>query len=614
MPSKEHSHEEDKTSSKNETQAEESLRTKQNVQGDPRKQSIERAISRPAYLSQEDVLRLQESIGNTGVQDMLKNDEQGVVLGNDATGLSQVNGGLVQQTTKNRFQKKNVVQRDHNEDLEEFANLAEQDQQAEAQRRPPPVSQVNNIADASGARNKMGEIEGYRDQMQQGGTTGTIDGAKISANETAIATLSDYLVTVGEQGRTLSTFQEQASQVRLDFGRVAGQMMHLESMGVVDPDQTSSFRAEQVVGAATGAGSATESAGGVQGDAVTMGAQVQEAHNTLMTKGNEFSRAQRDSNGAVHNLNSALSTLNSGIIPREEDPELATEQRAIKAKVSTMQSRLSTGLQVLSAIGGATGLPAAASQAATGALGEAVTGLGEQALGALDASTIATAISEEWYREETNSIESQIAAANARSREAAITANISGVRSAQTALFSALQTLEEKTTEYQQARDTLRTTMDNFGMAADREAGGEGYRIIAGLLGDVDVLTIQIDTTINLGETEEHAASQATEARGRVEGTRPEGGGAREGGLSFYRPYQTYQVGGPGRSGGVVYRALANQIYFVTAERMPGSSYGGQGAANPIVRQSMEELEELRTTAQGMRSVLSQSMGLTMER
>ena len=55
-------------------------------------------------------------------------------------------------------------------------------------------------------------------------------------------------------------------------------------------------------------------------------------------------------------------------------------------------------------------------------------------------------------------------------------------------------------------------------MEADREAGGEGYRIIAGLLGDVDVLTIQIDTTISLGETEEHAADQATEARERVEG------------------------------------------------------------------------------------------------
>ncbi len=519
---------------------------------------------------------------------------------------------VVQQT--GAAQRK-LVQRDLAADLRDFANYGEQDQQAQMQQQPPPAMQVNNIQDAREARSKLSEIEGFRPNMQSGGRTGTISGAQISANEGAIAALSDYLVTVGEQGRTLSTFQQQLQQVRRDYGRVSGQMIHLEAMGVVDRGQTAAFRAEQIVGAATGARSAEASAAGIRGDAAVIRQQVQTAHDTLMGKGNDVSRTQREANIAVHRLNSALSNLNSGIIPRETDPALAAQQRAIKAKVSTMQSRLSTGLQVLAALGGAAGLGTAATAAATDAFGSTLTGLGQQALGGVSTGSIATAISEEWYREETNQIEAQIAQANAQSREAAITVNLSQVREAQTALFSALRSLEEKMTEYHQARDTLRTALANFGAAADQQGGGRrrGYTIIAGLLGDVDVLTVQITTTIGLGQTEEHAAGQATEARGRVEGTRNRAG-QREGGVTYYQPYLDFQLANFGRSGGLVYKAFPNQIYFVTNDRSPGSAYGGQGAANPIVRQAIEELQQMRQVVQGMRDVLSRSLGISMQR
>jgi hypothetical protein len=511
-----------------------------------------------------------------------------------------------------------VVQRTPADDLREMADAGEQDQQARGQAEPPPVMQVNNISDASVARMKMGEIEGYRPQMQDGGRTGTVSGSEISANEHAIATLSDYLVTVGEQGRTLSTYQQQIQQVRRDYGRVSGQMVHLEATGVVDRDQTSSFRAEQIVGAATGAGSAEESAAGITGDAATIRSQVQIAHDALMAKGNDVSRSQREANQAVHGLNSGLSSLNSGIVPREADPELASRQRQIKSRVSTLQSRLATGLQVISAVGGAAGLSSAATNAVTSAsteaYGSAVTSLGRQALSGLTPASIATAISEEYYREETNQIQAQIDQANAQAREAAITVNVSGVREAQSRLFSALRTLEEKMTEYNQARDTLRTAMANLGAAADRGGHGRNYSVVTGLLGDVDVLVVQIDMTIGLGATEGMAAGQATETRSRVEGTRREGAAERDGQLTYYRPYQTFQLGGWGRSGGLVYRASPNTIFFITPERIAGSAYGGEGAVNPIVEQTQTELREMRDTAQGMRDVLSRSLGLAMQR
>ncbi|MBC1218580.1 hypothetical protein GNF10_08575 [Nostoc sp. UCD121] len=511
-------------------------------------------------------------------------------------------------------QKGYSIQRDQAEDLRDFADFGEQDQREQMQQQPPPAMQVNNISDGSAAQSKMTEIEGYRQNMQNGGRTGTVSGDEISANETAIAALSDYLVNIGEQGRTLSTFQQQLQQVRLDYGRVEGQMIHLEAMGVVDPNQSASYRAEQIVGAATGARSAQESAGGVRGNAETMRLDVQQNHDTLIQKGNDFNAAQGNARQAVHELNSALSNLNSGIIPREANPELAAQRSAISARVSTMQSRLSTGLKVLSAIGGVAGMGTAATAAASNTLGQGLTSLGQQALDTISPDSIATAISQEWYREETNQIESQIAQANAQTREAAISVNVSQLRGAQTAMFNALQILEAKMREYLQARDTLRNSLDQLGAAADRQKGGQGYSIIAGLLGDVDVLTVQIDTTIGLGRTEEEAAGHATQARERVEGRRNQKSGQREGGVTYYIPYQTFQLANFGRSGGLVYKASPNQIYFITVGRIPGSAYGGQGAANPIVHQTIEELQQMRQTVQGMRSVLSNSLGLTMQR
>ncbi|MFZ0546329.1 MAG: hypothetical protein WAM60_12870 [Candidatus Promineifilaceae bacterium] len=538
-------------------------------------------------VSPDNAIHLQRTVGNEAVSRMVARKQ-----------------APVQRKTAG-----SLIQRDVAEDLDEMANASEQEQREQMAENPPPAMQVTNVQDASAARRKMSEIEGYRGQMQEGGRTGTVSGDQISSNETAIATLADYLVTAGEQGRTLSTFQQQVGQLREDYGRVSGQLIHLEAIGAIDRDQTASYRAEQLVGAATGANSAAESAAGIRGDAAGTRDQVQNAHNDLMNKGNEFSQAQRNASRAVHALNSALSNLNAGIIPREDDPELAAQDRAIKAKVSTMQSRLSSGLQLISTLGGATGLGAAAASMGGETAAAAAGNLG------ISVESVSQAISESWYREETNQISSQLAASRGASHASAEIALLSSVREAQTALFSALQTLEEKITEYQQARDSLRTMLDNFGAAADREGRGNShYDVIAGLLGDVDVLAVQINTTISLGQTEQQAAGLATEARGRVEGTRPEGAAEREGGVTYYQPYQDFQLGNINRTGGLVYRASPQQIYFITVQRSVGSAYGGQGAANPVVEATVQELTELKETVQGMRSVLSQSLGLAMER
>ena len=507
------------------------------------------------------------------------------------------------------------VQRDVAEDLDEMASAGEQEQREQLQTAPPPVMQINNVQDASGARRMMTTIEGYRPNMQEGGRQGTVSGDQISANEEAIAKLSDYLVTVGEQGRTLGTFQEQVQQLRLDFGRVSGRMIHLQAMGVVTPNESASFRAEEVVGAATGAGSAAESAAGMRGDATVIRAQAQEAHDRLMSAGNNFTRAQREASQSVHGLNSALSTLNAGIIPGRRIP--IWRHSSVRSRPRSPRCR--------AACRRAAGVVSPRWRGGTRHCGDGGCNqrrrrssdqLGQPSAGRASPDTIATAISQEWYREQTNQIESQISQANAQSRQAAITANVSGVRQAQTALFSAMQTLEERLREYQQARDSLRTTLTNLGAAADRPGGpggGQGYTVIAGLLGDVDILVVQIDTTMGMGRTERKRRPHATEARGAVEGTRNAETGSREGGVTYYQPYQDFQLGNLGRTGGVVYRASPQRIYFITSQRTPGSAYGGQGAANPVVQQTMEELQEMRTTVQGMRSVLSQSMGLSME-
>jgi hypothetical protein len=564
--------------------------------------TVLRAKTDPTLLATSEALQLQQTIGNHAVGRRLGAGGPDLALAGYAAiprsiGVARKTGVRVQRITA--------------EEQRVMAGAGEEEQRAQMEEQPPPLAQVSNVADANQARTLMTEIEGYRSQMQDGGRTGTISGEEISANEQAIATLADYLVNVGEQGRTMSTYQQQVQQVRLDFGRVSGQMIHLEASGVVDRSQTAAFRAEQVVGAATGARNAEQSAAGLSPGTSR---ELQPLHDALVGKGNDVSRAQREANQAVHGLNSALSTLNSGIIPREENPELAAKQRAIKGKVSTMQSRLSTALTILSAIGGAAGIGTAATRVATASFGSTLTGLGQQAMGGVSSGSIASAISEEWYRTETNQIEAQIAQANAQQREAAITANVSGVREAQSRLFSNLRTLEERMTEFQQARDSLRTQMQAIGQSARDPRQREGYAIIGTLLGDVDVLVVQIDTTLSLGETERLAANQATEARGRVEGTRREGSREREGQISYYRPYRSFQLGNWGRTGGLVWKASSSPIYFVTPSVSRGSAYGGTGAANPVVEASMTELREMRQTVQGMRDVLSRSVGISMQR
>jgi hypothetical protein len=561
----------------------------------------------PRHPSQGMLLDLQRTVGNRAVTKRFSKSNE-TAFHDKPFAPRQVSHSL--QTT--------AVQRDVAEDLNEMANLAEQTERSRMQTEPPPAMQINNVSDANSARSLMAEIEGLRPRMQEGGSTGTISGAEISANEHAAAVLSDYLVTVGEQGRTLSTFQQQLVQVRADVGRVSGQMFHLETEGVVDRGQTASYRAEQVVGAATGATSAQQSAGGLRGDAVANRNQVQLAHDALMDKGNKVGEAQTAASQSVHTYSSALSNLNSGITPREENPELAAKQRAIKAKVSSLQSGLSTALTVLAAIGGATGLTpaigAAATAASTEAYGAAVTSLGQKALGNITPDSIAKVISETYYSDEVNAIEAQAKQANAVARENAINANFEDLRKNQTALFGALQALGNRMTEYMQARDTLRTALTNLGTSADQGGQGKNYSVITGLLADVDTLVVQIDMTKQLGGTEQLAGSQASEARGRVEGTLPPGSTERQGQTIYYRPYLSIQIAGPGRTGGLVNKASPNHIIFVTSESRPGSAYGGPGAANPVVIQTMQELTDMRNTVQGMRDVLSRSLGLAMQR
>jgi|GEM_PF-4266379 len=561
----------------------------------------------PRHPSQGMLLDLQRTVGNRAVTKRFSKSNE-TAFHDKPFAPRQVSHSL--QTT--------AVQRDVAEDLNEMANAGEQNERSRMQAEPPPAMQINNVSDANSARSLMAVIEGLRPRMQEGGSTGTISGAEISANEHAAAVLSDYLVTVGEQGRTLSTFQQQLVQVRADVGRVSGQMVHLETEGVVDRGQTASYRAEQVVGAATGATSAQQSAGGLRGDAVANRNQVQLAHDALMDKGNKVGEAQTAASQSVHTYSSALSNLNSGITPREENPELAAKQRAIKAKVSSLQSGLSTALTVLAAIGGATGLTpaigAAATAASTEAYGAAVTSLGQKALGNITPDSIAKVISETYYSGEVNAIEAQVSQANALSRENAINANFEDLRKNQTALFGALQALGNRMTEYMQARDTLRTALTNLGTSADQGGQGKNYSVITGLLADVDTLVVQIDMTKQLGGTEQLAGSQASEARGRVEGTLPPGSTERQGQTIYYRTYLTFQLSGPGRAGGLVNKASPNHIIFVTSESRPGSAYGGAGAANPVVAQTMQELTDMRNTVQGMRDVLSRSLGLAMQR
>ena len=478
------------------------------------------------------------------------------------------------------------------------------------QSEPPPISRVSNVHDVSQARRMADQIRGYDEPIRRGMDHGNIPVSALVANDQAVAALNDYLITAGEQGRTLSDFQRQVERVVLDWSRVMAQVNHLRATGAVGRDAGAAEIGEQMVrslgfedpGAMASAvqdrvRSGTRGVGGLRGAA-------NQAHRALFDAARQVTTAQFAAQGAVHGFQRALQNLASGVTARETDPETAKSLSDIRKEIETVKRWVGLALDLVKE--GAKEVGPGVGKVAGAAAGVAKEG------GNLLVDSI--------YDEKLTAIQNRVTEHNERHRTAAISANLSDVRAAKATFLQQMNSYVDATRSLEEQKNALRSALRDLGDAT----GGprdDRFSQVAVVLAEVDSFVVQADMTIRLGEAEQNAARDASAAAGSAFGPLGNAGvggrGWSGGGMPYYEPYQTWHAGR------ITFKALPQRLALPGAglpseesRQAPGQrvrrSADAEQGVNPRVQQSLDEIRQYRDDAAELRRVLSSGLGLAM--
>ena len=506
------------------------------------------------------------------------------------------------------------------QDLADLGEAGEEVAEETLRDQRPPLLQAHNISDINAARRLLQTIEGFDAHMHEGASTKTVSGAELQANEQAKARLNDYLVAGGEQGRTLSTFQQQATRVLQDEARVRAQIVHLQVSGMMPRDAGGAESADALL-QSLDLGTADDARAGVRtSDARTQQTLVEQQHQTLIEKSNVVATAQSEATQSVSGFTSALQDLRAGVITRETDPGLAGAQRDINSRVNALQSKVAFGLEVLSAVGGAANISGRVTQQFAEGVGRTLAEKGAAGIGSLlTPDKIAEAFSKAYYDREINAIEASLTEGAEGSRQAAIHAQLSRVREQRERVFEKVGALSRALGEVNTARESMRNALDRLGLEAGRSREErDAYAAVAGLLGDLNVLIVQTDMTLDLGRSEQRASDEASAARTGLTGQWNADEHRVEGGTTYFEPYQTVQLGNwtpweGRRHGGAVWAAMPRDIMFTPPNISAGSAVGpSRLAVNPNVDAAIEQLLTMRAGVAEMREVLARAMGVNL--
>jgi len=488
----------------------------------------------------------------------------------------------------------------------------------QSQSQPLAISRVTNVVDIHNAGSWATRIEGYREYLQKGRETRTVSDSSIASNERLIGFLRDYQIVASEQTRTLSSFQQQSEQVRVDYSRIQAQFTHLQLSDFINADDSIRVQSEQLV-AGHGFSSGEAAASRAHGGSVnTIRGDVEEAHSDAMNLGSAIGREQERVSASVYAFQSALNNLSAGIIPREEDPALIKEQRAVQGQINALKGHLSKGLTVISAVasGGTSALATSirSTAGAEGTLMRKAVDYGIKSGGdMLSPDNIANSIATAVYDRELNSVRGKLARSNAFKNQAALLQLVNEAREKQRLMTSNINTFQEKLSQFESAKDRLRRVINRLGEEADHHSGGgrRGYRSYASLLGDTDALLIQVDMTKRLGNAEVSAGRQASSSREQIEGSR-----TNTEGMEYFIPTQHFQLGnwtpwGGRRYGGLVWKVKSSKVKF-NKRRGRGSAYSGKKAVNLVTDETLVELDRVRNEANSIREVLSTALGVAL--
>jgi hypothetical protein len=492
------------------------------------------------------------------------------------------------------------VQRDQASDLNEMAEAGEANfaaQQTEGNQ--PPAMRVSNVSDIASARALVERIEGWRGNMEAGaGADGAftvspqrVTPAKIAANETAISALDDYLVTAGEQSRTLGSFQDGLQRARANYERLKAQVTHLTVSNAI-AGGTAGEIGQQIV---QGTGFADPAAAQQRMQRLEQNPallavhnQVQTAHDQMNTLGQQVGQKQSLVSQNAYGYTSALNDFKTGIPTVSDNPDQARELKDLKEQIENVKKYVGKGLEYAGKAAGAAGVPGA----------EAV---GSHAGPAVDWLT------DQFYNAQLNQINTKIQQYNTAHQEHAITARLDTVREKSRAFTSAITDFKDTVEAFAHAQTTFRDALRAFGRSADAGGGGGRYAQIASVLAEVDTYVVQLDETLRLAYQEQTAAREAESSRRTAAGGQREGGG-RDAGLTYYEPYRTFH-----NNGGWNYQCQQQEL-SLNAAGSRGSAAGAQDVgANATVDKAVLDLQGYRAEVDPMRRALAQAMDLRMD-
>jgi hypothetical protein len=487
------------------------------------------------------------------------------------------------------------VQRAPAAGLTKAAEAAEQEQKQNTVR--PPAMQVSNVADVSAARELVNKLESWRPLLQEGSeasgafvtSPNRVTPPKMDANEVAISSLDDYLVTAGEQSRTLGSFQGALQQARVNFARLKAQVSLLTSTKAISGEQEGMGK-EIVHGAGLGdQGAAQQGMQKLEVNPAMLGVhnQVQDAHDQMQSLGKKVGTEQNAVSMAVYAYQAALNNFKSGLPHVETNPEQAAALNELKEKIETVKKYVSKGLELAGKGLEKAGVPGAGM-------------VGEHAGVAVDFLT------DQFYAAELNGIQTKIAQYNGAHREHPITAGLDTVREKSRAFTGAVTEYNSAVEEFGHAQTTFRDKLRSLGRAAD--AGhGDHYAQIAAVLAEVDTFETQLDDALRLAYQEQTAANEATATRRTLEGGRKEGGG-RDAPMPYYSPYRWFH-----NNGGWSYECQPNELHLGTYGARGSTEGDVNVAVNPTIEKGIDDLKWSREQVDPMRQALAQALDLKME-
>jgi hypothetical protein len=492
-----------------------------------------------------------------------------------------------------------MVQRDLAQDLADMADAGEAQAGTDRQHNlnQPPASRVSVIQDLHAAQALVSKIEGWRDHMQEGARAGgafvvsehRVIPEKMAANEQAISALDDFLVTSGEQSRTLSSFQNALQKSRTNYERLKAQITHLTVTRAV-AGGTAGEIGEQVV-RGTGFADPTAAQDRMRQlernpGLLAVHNQVQDAHTQMVSLGQSVGQKQSTVSQAAYSYKSALNSFETGVPSVNDNPEQAAQLSALKSKIEKVKNYVGKGLEYAGKAAEAAGVPHA-------------TTVTDRAGPVVDLLTDA------YFEPQLNEIQTTIAQYNAAHAEHAITANLDNIRAASRAFTAALTDFRQTVEAFANAQAQFRDKLRALGRSAD-SGHDDHYAIIASVLAEVDTYVTQLDTTLSLAYQEQTAAREVTSARQTAAGG-PGSNGARQPGKTYYEPYRFFHA-----NGGWGYECMPNELRIPTAGR--GSAEGDENlGANATVERAIRDLQGFRAEVEPMRRALAQAMDLRMD-